>query len=213
MSFWINKYRPLAASRGGIRAAESSGDAPFVDASHRREPYLSCDLAAISSICRGRNFAPRLRTGDTVVYLTTKARYSDDEQKSNRLTAVLEVVRMHPSHDAAAEWLISEGLPLPPNCVVAGNDGMDTDACIPCSPGTRAAAEARYRRRAKEHPMYFICRPLWSELESPPIVTDAMLRSSLGQVPVVRTPTTWERENVQSLLRKVGLHDLSLPSS
>ena len=211
MNFWINKYRPLAVSRGGIRAAESAGLAPFVDGSHRREPYLSRELATISSICRGRNFAPRLTTGDTVVYLTTKARYPGDVRKSIRLTAVLEVARMHSSHEAAAEWLMSEGLPLPSNCVVAGSGGLDADACIPCSPGTRAAAEARYRTRAKQYPAYFICDPLWLELESPPIVTDAMLMSALGQVPRVQTPTTWEREKVQSLLRKVGLHDFSLP--
>ena len=74
-----------------------------------------------------------------------------------------------------------------------------------------AAGLSQRSTRAKQYPMYFICHPLWIDLESPPIVTDAMLRSSLGQVPVVRTPTTWEREKVQSLLRKVGLHDLSLP--
>ena len=180
MNFWINKYRPLAESRGRVRTAVSTGHAPFVDGSHRREPYLSCNLATISSICRGRNFAPRLGVGDIVVYLTTKGRYPGDAQPSNRLTAVLHVVKMHCSHEAAAAWLASEGLPVPPNCVVPGNDGLDADVCIPCSPGTRDDAEARYRRRAKEYPMYFICHPLWIELESPPIVTDAMLESALG---------------------------------
>jgi len=212
MNLWINKYRPLAASRGGVQAAASAGDALFVDGSHRREPYLSRDLATISSICRGRNFAPRLEIGDVVVYLTTKAHHADDTEKSIRLPAVLEVVQMHPSHEAAAKWLIGRELPLPPNCVVSGNDGLDADACIPCWPATRATAEERYRTRATQYPMYFICRPLWLNLESPPIVTDSMLMSALGRVPVVRTPTTWERRKVRALLRNVGISDIRFPS-
>ena len=211
MNFWINKYRPLAASRGGIAAASLAGHAPFVDGSHRREPYLSSDLATISSICRGRNFAPRLRVGDIVVYLTTKARYESDVGKSNRLTAVLEVTKTHPSHEAAAAWFDREGLPRPPNCVVDGDPGLTPSACIPCSADTREALEARYRTRSEQYPTYFVCRPLWLGLDSPPAVTDAMLMSALGQIPIVRTPTTWEREQVQSLLDQVVPGNIALP--
>ena len=212
MKFWINKYRPLAASPGGIAAASAAGDAPFVDGSHRREPFLSCDLATISSICRGRNFAPRLGVGDVVVYLTTKAHHAGDAEKSIRLPAVLEVEQMLRSHEAAAEWFSDRDLPLPPNCVIAGNDGLDADACIPCWPATRDTAEGRYRDRAARYPMYFICRPLWLNLKSPPVVTDSMLMSALGRVPVVRTPTTWERKKVGALLRNVGIPNVRLPS-
>ena len=60
MRFWINKYHPLAESEGGIRAAKRTEEPLFVDASHRREPYLSPELATISSICRGMQFAPRV---------------------------------------------------------------------------------------------------------------------------------------------------------
>ena len=183
-----------------------------MDGSHRREPYLSRDLATISSICRGPNFAPRLEVGDVVVYLTTKGRYLGDAQRSNRLTAVLEVTEVHASHGAAAEWMAREGLPLPPNCIVEGTDGLPASACTPCSADTRRDAEERYRCRAERYPMYVIRRSLWLELHSPPAVTDAMLTSALGGVPVVRTPTTWEWEKVQSLLDQARLRDIEFAS-
>ena len=212
MRFWINKYGPLAASRGGRDAAGRTGEPPFVDASHRREPYLSRELATISSICRGRNFAPRLKTGDVVVYLTKKRRYDRDAEPSMRLTAVLEVVRKFDSHEDAAAWLVGEGRTPPPNCLVAGNDGLCADACAPCSTDTRLESEERYWRRAEQYPAYFICDPLWLCLESPPTVTDAILESALGRVPTVQTPTTWTRREVRTLLRRVGLGHVRLPS-
>lgn len=211
MRFWINKYEPLAASKGGLHAAEHAGEPPFVDASHRREPYLSRELATISSICRGKNFAPRLKTGDIVIYLTKKRRYDDDDGASMRLTAVLEVVRGFDSHEDAAAWLIGEGRTPPPNCLVEGNDDLDTEACAPCSPDKLLELETRYRSRVEQYPVYFICHPLWLCLESPPTVTDAILESALGRVPLVQTPTTWTRRKVRALLRKVGLGHISLP--
>lgn len=146
-----------------------------------------------------------------MVYLTTKAHYESDVGKSNRLTAVLEVTKMHRSHEVAAEWFDREGLPLPPNCVVDRNPGLAASACIPCSSDTRDAAEARYRTRAEAYSTYFVCRPLWLKLDSPPAVTDAILMSALGQIPIVRTPTTWEREQVESLLNQVVPGDVALP--
>lgn len=211
MRFWINKYEPLAASKGGMDAAGRSGEPPFVDGSHRREPYLSEELATISSICRGSNFAPRLNTGDIVVYLTKKRRYGDDAETSMRLTAVLEVVRKFDSHEDAAAWLIGEGRTPPSNCLVEGNDDLDAEACAPCSPGKRRDLETCYRSRVEQYPVYFICDPLWLCLESPPTVTDAILESALGRVPMVQTPTTWTRREVRALLRKVGLGHVRLP--
>ncbi len=209
MRFWINKYRPLAASKGGIRAADRAGEPLFVDASHRREPYLSEKLATISSICRGMQFAPRLRKGDAVVYLTTKL-YAGDAQGSNRLTAVLELVEQFQSHEEAAAWLKRKGLPVPPNCLVEGCDGLHRDFCAPCSTDTRHDAEARYRSRVERYPVYFICCPLWLDLKSPPIVTDAIMKRALGKV-VPRTPITWKRREVEALLEEVGVGADCLP--
>jgi hypothetical protein len=90
--------RPLIATRHGITAARRHGLPPFVDASCRREPDFENPRPSISAICRGRNFAPRLRVGDLAVYLTVKGRYPGLAEPHWRLVAVLEVVERFPSH-------------------------------------------------------------------------------------------------------------------
>src|SRR5207245_1497794 len=94
---------------------------------------------SISALCRGANFAPRLERGDFVVYLTTKGRYLNDTVSGWRLIAVLRVLKRFNSHRDAAAWYKARSVPLPSNCVVAGNppkslrltDGGDgRDACV-----------------------------------------------------------------------------------
>ena len=204
MRFWINKYHPLAESDGGIEAAKRAREPLFVDASHRREPYLSQELATISSICRGMQFAPRLEIGDVVVYLTTKARYLGEMRESNRLTAVLKIVERFESHGDAATWLRKKQFPVPPNCFARRSRGLDEDYCAPCSPSTRLDAEARYKRRVERYPMYFVCRPLWINLDCPPSLSGQMIRKALGR-DIPRTPITWRRSKIRALLALVEL--------
>ncbi len=103
MKYYINSYKPLGRTRSGSNLARAAGVEPFVDGSHRREPYLSPSLAAITSLCRGRNFAPRLSVGDIVVYLTVKTRFPGDPKSTRRLPAVLQVTDRFETHlDAAA---------------------------------------------------------------------------------------------------------------
>lgn len=204
-AFWINKYQPLARTAGGRAAALQAGEPAFVDGSHRREPYLSPNLATISAICRGRNFAPRLAEGSTVVYLTTKDRYPGDVAPTTRLTAVLRVVRRFSSHASAAAWFRRQGIPIPPNCMVPGSHGAPAGACRPCTPEDRELAEARYRRRVQDSPDYFVCEPRWLQLDDPPTVSDDAFVRSLGYVPRVRTPRTWDQSQVTALLAEIGI--------
>ena len=71
-NLYINTYQPLACNAAGRAASEKFGIPPFVDGSIRGEPDLEHQFPSITCLCRGRNFAPRLREGDRVVYLTKK---------------------------------------------------------------------------------------------------------------------------------------------
>lgn len=117
---YLATYRPITATPHGRRAVQDFGIPPFVDASCRREPDFQSPFPSISGLCRGRLFAPRLRPGDQVVYLTKKGRYGAGPRHW-RFVAVLEVLQRFESHDQAAGWYLSRGLELPTNCIVDGH--------------------------------------------------------------------------------------------
>lgn len=122
---FVNTYRPMVVTRYGIDACATHDIPPMVDGSIRREPDLEHRWPSISCLCRKGKFAPRLRVGDRVVYLTTKGRYGDDERRPHwRLAAVLRVVALFDTHAMAAAWYEGRGLGLPNNCVVPGNRAL-----------------------------------------------------------------------------------------
>src|SRR5438552_3680384 len=119
--------RTLTMSRQGIMklvsvsAVQRFGLVPVIAASCRREPDLLATGPSISAICRGRAFAPRLREGDSVAYMTVKDSYPPTAFAHWRLIALLRVVHRFESHNDAAAWYRDRGLPLPSNCMVNGN--------------------------------------------------------------------------------------------
>src|SRR5437763_16137948 len=100
---FINSYHPLVRTPDGREAAVNLGIPPFVDGSIRREPDLQHPFPSISCICRGGNFAPRLRPGDPVVYLTVTAKYGDPHRQPP-LTVLPRVTESSPTHASAAVW-------------------------------------------------------------------------------------------------------------
>jgi len=122
MPAFLATYRPIISTAHGRAAAQTFDLAPFVDSSCRREPDLeSSPYPAISALCRGKLFAPRLGVGDNVVYLTKKGRYGTVPSRHWRLVAVLRVLRRFETHHAAASWYRAQGLTPPSNCIVDGN--------------------------------------------------------------------------------------------
>jgi hypothetical protein len=119
--YFLNTYVPLVATSAGRAASETHAIPPFVDGSIRREPDLEQPYPSISCLCRAGNFAPRLRASDIVGYMTCKGRYGEPREPHRRLTAVLEVIAVVPSHAEAAHWYRDRDLPLPSNCMVPGN--------------------------------------------------------------------------------------------
>lgn len=214
MTFYLNSYHPLARTAHGRQASEVHGLPPFIDGSIRREPDLEYRTPTISAVCRGGKFAPRLREGDVVVYLTIKGRWGEVEDLHRRLTAVLRVRHRFPSHTLAAEWFRSRGRPLPSNCLVPGNrpepltrsKGLHPPP--PC--GKRLAAhrawDSRYKRRITNHGDFLVCDCLFRSLGwGAPVALDRHLVDAFGKVPATRNPGELPREQVEAFLRSLGV--------
>lgn len=197
--FFLASYRPLVHNRVGRDAVQKYGHPPFIDGSCRREPDLESRSPSITAICRCGMFAPRLRVGDRVIYMTRK---HASERGVRQVVAALEVVHRFDTHQQAASWYVQQALPLPSNCMVRQNppwaldhtdhgDGKETDVY---------RWDLKYHSRARRHPVFLVCRPLAVQLWTTPAITDADLVQIFGRVPGTQTPPTIEPCEFESLL-------------
>jgi hypothetical protein len=211
---FLNTYTPLVATSAGRAASEKRDIPPFVDGSIRREPDLEHECPAISCLCRAGKFAPRLRVGDIVGYMTCMGRWGGFRERHRRLTAVLEAAVVLPSHPEAACWYRDHGQPLPSNCMVPGNgpkpldqshrkheerNRFDDDRFL-------RRWDAEYRSRASLYPAFVICRPLFLDLSfGAPVVEDEDLLCAFGKVPRTQNPGELPGEELWWLLEFVGV--------
>lgn len=214
--FYLNSYAPLVVSVAGRRSAEEHRIDPFVDGSIRREPDLEHDFPGISCLCRGSQFAPRLRTGDIVAYITKVGRFGK-RNRHQRLTAILQVESTLPSHAAAADWYTERNLPLPSNCMVPDNISKPLDQSHRKFRGSRGLMEtqihrawdASYRISAKKRGTFVVCRKLWSNLSwSAPVFIRDDLFAAFGYPPGTQTPGEL---NVEGFNRFIEQLEIPLP--
>jgi hypothetical protein len=197
---FLCSFRPLVASKQGQEAVQNHRLKPFVDASCRREPDFEAQFPSISALCRKEYFAPRLRVGSKVVYITKKGRYLGSTDNHWRLVAVLEVTTSFQSHAEAANWYIQNGECLPSNCMVNGNPAMPLDKTDGFHSDIRHW-DAIYRLRAKQCGVFHICsKELYCELENPPIVTEQMMIEVFGYIPATRNPPSISENAVSRFL-------------
>ncbi len=170
---FLATYRPLCRTRQGREAIERFQLKPFIDGSCRREPDFETEFPAITALCRGRMFAPRLAQGDRVAYVTKKGRYAPEVAPHWRLVALLRIVHRFESHEEAAAWYIRSGLPVPRNCMIPGSTPAPlhlTDGKLPKLLAARRALfqperiiqlwDAAYANRAKANPQVLVCDPI-----------------------------------------------------
>lgn len=101
VSFYIG-FSPFNMFISGRAAIREYNLLPFVDTSCQRELEFSIGDVSIAAFCRGTKFAPILKVGDQVIYLTKTGRYKPLEVPHTLLAAILEVVRRFDSHEEAA---------------------------------------------------------------------------------------------------------------
>ena len=210
---YLNTYAPLAINRVGRAAALKYAIPPFVDGSIRREPDLEQRYASISCLCRGAMFAPRLKVGDVVAYMTKKNKLGMAEAH-RRITAVLKVRHVFENHAAAAEWYRVGGHQLPNNCIVPGNMARPIDESHRIDGYQGGATDAvahrrwdgRYRLRAKHYRTFVVCDRLFCDLEwTAPIVRDTDLINSFGKPPGTRNPGAISPDRFWRFLLRLGL--------
>jgi len=157
---------------------------------------LECEFPSISALCRGESFAPHLKEGDEIVYITTKDFYGETF-RDWRIVARFKILKRFNSHaDAAALWYRRRIGKVPSNCMVAGNLPLPLShtsrGASNCAPGCGSAAATlkqwnnHYQRRADTVPVFLACEIVWKELVSPAILNDQAVSGILG---------SWERVN------------------
>ena len=146
---------------------------------------------------------PRLRPGNIVGYVTCKGRWGGLPDRHHRLTAVLEVAAVLPSHEEAAGWYRTHDLPLPSNCMVPKNPPKPLGQSHAKHSGGGSCGTARlarlwdeeYQRRATLYPVFVICHQLFLDLSwDAPVVEDEDLHRAFGQIPGTQNPGAVGRE-------------------
>ncbi len=211
---YLNSFKPLCQTKQGRVAIEKFGFPPFIDTSCRREPDFQADIPSISALCRGKMFAPRLREGDSVIYMTVKGQYAPVQFRHWRLVAILRVIKRFESHKDAALWYREKGLSVPSNCMVDGN------ACLSyeMTAGTQTSRfgdvantdellkrwDLSYRLRAKRCGVFLACEAEFLSLYEPPILTDEDLLQIFGRIPPTLTPPAISESEYQAM-REIAL--------
>ena len=185
---YLCSYWPLCKTVGGRKAVVKYGLLPYVNGLSRREPDFEHRFPAITASSRGRNFAPRLQPGDTVVYTTTKGRWGEVRFPHWRLVAVLEVRERFETHAAASGWYQSQGLSLPSNCVVEGNPPLPVPLTLHHGKLHDDAWDRVCIERAAAVGTLLACVPRVLELHDPAVITQEDLLAIFGTVPNTRTP-------------------------
>lgn len=204
---YLVTYHPLCGSRRWTDWHRRP-DPPFADGSIRREPDFLSRRPSISALCRAGKFAPKLQVGDQVVYMTCKRKYLGDVRRGWRLVAALEIIRAFKSHEDAAAWYRSRGLPVPSNCMVTENSPMPRSRShtwySDCSLVT--SGDARYRRRARKFPSFLACRPLRMDLANPNQVLATDLHRIFGRIPGTQSGCSISSLEFNSLLSLMAPH-------
>jgi hypothetical protein len=218
-NFYLVTYTPLVGSKAGREAVDAHGLPPFIDGSIRREPDLAHRYPAISCLCRTDKFAPRLRPGDVVVYMTKSGKFGT-RSRQRRLTAALQVLHSLSSHAAAAKWYRDRKSDLPANCWVPDNPAQPLDHSHRIFDGSTCVGDATthrvwdevYRDRAEAYPIFVVCKKLFRDLSwKAPTVTDAQINKVFGKLPGTQNPGAHTLTKFRHLM---SLLDLSArPSS
>jgi len=198
---FLATYRPLCRTRAGRLAVAHHGLPPFVDGSCRREPDLEATHPTITALCRASRFAPRLRVGDRIIYITKRGRYAQQEDLHWRLTALLRVQVRFESHDAALAWHREKRVALPRNLMVAGNAPLAldrTDGHLSRALRQRMKEltadqivrlwDAAYAARAREFGVVLACEVIFRNLYTPPVIEKSDWVRWCGRVPGTQNP-------------------------
>jgi hypothetical protein len=213
---FLATYHPLVKSPAGRQAIRQYALLPFIDGSCRREPDFESRFPSITAICRAGHFAPRLRVGDRIAYLTVKGKYLSAREFGWHLVAVLRIIQCFESHSDAAEWYGRQNQPLPSNCFVHGNPPKQfkfTHGAPPKEIKDQIATKGEcnrairlwdmtYRQRVGKWPIFLATEAEFIELNHPPHLSEVQMRNIFaGRIPSTQNPPKIACEQLERLLQ------------
>lgn len=206
--YFLNSYKPLCYSKEGRIAIQKYNFPPFIDASCRREPDFQSKYPSISALCRIEKFVPRLKVGDSVVYMTVKGNYKPATFSHWRLTAILKVIHRFESHKEAADWYQKNSISLPSNCIIPENlclsyemtGGASKDLMVIENVDARLKKwDTEYKRRMRICGIFIVSEAKFLELENPPILTSERLTQVFDKIPGTQNPKQITEEEFTAL--------------
>jgi len=215
---FLAKYRPLIASENGQRAIKDYSVPPYVDAACRREPDFENPFPGISGLAFADKFAPKLRAGDVVIYVTQKGKYDGFPVLHWRVVAALKVEAHFESHEAAAAWYREHNRALPSNIVVDGNEPVAMERTCQMHADDAGKEhpvrsldewDTRFQERVADYGAFAATRPLYVELNRPPRITETDAKAIfLGREMSSRAPVVLSRDTVDRLIHTCWLQGL-----
>lgn len=206
---YLNSFKPLCQTKQGRAAIDMFDLPPYIDKSCRREPDFESPFPSISAVCRGKNFAPRLKKGDSVIYMTVKGRYGREKERCWRLVANLTVLERFDNHKDASRWYLERDLKVPSNCLIPGNGSVAyemTGGADLKRFGTFSNTDEllrrwdlSYQRRVRQYGVFLICKASFLDLFDPPILTDNEMLRIFGKIPPTLNPPPITEEQFQIL--------------
>jgi hypothetical protein len=128
--------------------------------------------------------------------------------------AVLEIIKRFESHKEAAKSYLESNLPLPNNCMVAGNvhspyemsGGKSADRFGGAVDNEELVRkwDASYKVRSRKNGVFLACKTDYLELYNPPILTDAFMLETFGRIPPTRTPPPISEEQFEALISNIN---------
>jgi hypothetical protein len=227
----LNSFKPLCVNDFGKLAIAKYGFLPFIDASCRREPDFENPFPSISALCRKGKFAPKLNENDVVVYITVQGNYQTDEIKKthSRLVAIVKVIKTFESHKLAADWYLDNNLSIPNNCMIEGNlpKLFDQTAAVNYFKGKKDIKnflnkseehqkrygeiaikkwDSDYQERANTWQKFVVTKPIFLNLESPPILLREDFLEIFNRVPNTQTPNKINKIELIELAKIAGIN-------
>ena len=204
---YLASYHPITKYKEGRSAISRFGLPPFIDYSCRKEPDFMASYPSITALCRKGKFAPRLREGDIVVYITVKGKFLGSPFRHWRLTAILEVLHRFESHQKAAKWYRANNLSLPSNCMVPGNPPIPLEKTAPISSFKTDLDrwDLDYWKRSREYGDFLVCKSQYMNLLNPSIMSDEIMMAVFGKKLGTQNPPQILLEQLEQLKHECSI--------
>lgn len=221
---YLNSYRPICSTKFGINAIKNYNILPFADGSCRREPDFENKYPSITALCRGDKFAPNLKEGNIIVYMTVGGKFNE-YKKGHHLVAILIVEKIFTNHEAAKEAYSSMDTDIPSNCMfetkpiefkrTSGNfktnkeyksyNLLSDEQKIKREENRINYWDKEYKKRENKNSCFIKTKSLYLELNNPKVIERKLFEQIFGKIPNTQIPQKIKKEQLIHLLNSLNI--------